>query len=619
MKNYKKYKEFNPEHTINSIRTILKDWGILLLDSVADSDGIFACRIILGNQNLDKLQIGMNGKGSTFEYALASGYAEFMEKIQNRFLCDHTHTFYGTKKFIDTLPDNSKFRKRLYEEEIVLDFRYDEREEYWSLDKVLNIFGNELMLLYHANEIKELKSMLIDIIGAEEDNILMIPCFSQKDNSEVFIPIDLILPAVGSNGMTAGNSESEALLHGFCEIFERYALKNIYYNKLTPPTIPIEEFVGTPVYEKIKYLMEEKGYEIIIKDCSLGKGLPVYGVIIIDKQNHLYNFKLGSEHVPYVAVERCLNEAYQSTNGFIGVPIDFSWANSQENTANEDTVNSNYHKILESSSGLWPLSILYSTPSYEYLGENPGFGISNDIDLQHCFDVVKKLGFNIYIRNNSITDFPAYYIIIPGMNQVLYSQQEYKNKFGKGILTYMRSYPRLMNSSSSEVKRLAQAIECRLQNGYFIDITHDYFLYNTHESILNLDINIFLCMLFYNAEDFSKSKMYLDRYIKNRASRNHYLHAFSSFIQFAHIENLSMDEVKIIMNNLYGKKITYQIISDMADSQKILEQYDFPTCFNCESCKVERNCQFFKMIRIESEVNKLAVKNAISYKQILRL
>lgn len=257
MKNYKEYKETTPENTINFIRSILNDLGLLLLDSNANRDNIFACRVILGNHNLTKLGIGMNGKGSTFEYALASGYAEFMEKIQNRFLCDYMHSYYGTKEFIKNLPSNSRYKEKLHQENVILDFRYDEREEYWPLEKVLTSFGNELMLLYHADNIEELKSILIDVIKIEENHILMIPCFSQKDNDEVFIPIDLILHAIGSNGMTAGNSEKEALLHGFCEIFERYALKNIYYGELTPPTIPIEEFSETPVYEKIKYLIEK--------------------------------------------------------------------------------------------------------------------------------------------------------------------------------------------------------------------------------------------------------------------------------------------------------------------------------------------------------------------------
>ncbi len=617
MKNYKEYKETTPENTINIIRSILNDLDLLLLDSNANRDNIFACRVILGNHNLAKLGIGMNGKGSTFEYALASGYAEFMEKIQNRFLCDYMHSYYGTKEFVNTLPSNSKYKEKLHQENIVLEFRYDEREEYWPLEKVLTSFGNELMLLYHANNIEELKSILIDVIKIEENHILMIPCFSQKDNDEVFIPIDLILHAIGSNGMTAGNSEKEALLHGFCEIFERYALKNIYYKELTPPTIPIEEFSETPVYEKIKYLIEKKGYEIIIKDCSLGKGLPVYGTIIIDKQNHSYNFKLGSDFVPYIAVDRCLNEVYQSTKGFIGLPINFACNNNKKNEISQEVIDSNYHKILESSSGIWPLSILSPIPSYEYTGENPNWGLSNEDDLKYCFNIIKQLGFNIYIRNNSITGFPTYYIIIPGMNQVLFSRKAYEEKFKYGILRYMKSYPQLVNMSPDDAKNLAKGIESRLEGGYTIDITHDYFLFNTDECILNLNINIFLCLLFYFAEDYVNAKKHIDTYIKHKSVKNQYLTAFSDYIQFAKIEKIPLNDVKFIMSQIHGKKLASEVISDLSSPQKILQYYDLPTCFKCESCKIEKHCQYFKILKIEKKINEMSIKNKISFKQIL--
>lgn len=34
----------------------------------------------------DDLDIGTNGKGGSYQYALASGYAEFMERLQNGIL-----------------------------------------------------------------------------------------------------------------------------------------------------------------------------------------------------------------------------------------------------------------------------------------------------------------------------------------------------------------------------------------------------------------------------------------------------------------------------------------------------------------------------------------------------
>lgn len=621
MKNYKKYKEINPVLTINNIRKILTDLNILLLDSIAENDGIYACRVIIGNQNLDKLEIGMNGKGSSFEYALASGYAEFMEKIQNRYLYDELRTNYGTKRFLETLPDDSAYKQKLYEEDLVLDFKYDEREEYWSLDKVLNTFGEELKLLYHADGINDLKSILIDIMRIDENNVLMIPCYSEKNNEEIFVPIDLIFYAVGSNGMAAGNSEKEALLHGFCEIFERYASNQIYHKELTPPTIPIDDFIGTPVYEKIQHLKNKRGYEIIIKDCSLGKGIPVIGVIIIDKLNHLYNFKLGSSFVPHVAVDRCLNEVYQSNKGFIGLNIDFKWTNSQNHSVDKDTVRTNFHNILETGSGIWPLSILYSTPSYEYDGENPNFGLSNENDLKYCIELVKKLGFDIFIRNNSITEFPAFYIFIPGMSQVLNSKEEYEKKYGKNILDYMRTYPHLSNFTVQEAENLAEAIEARVNQGYSFEITKDYFIFTTDEDIVRLDINIFLCMLYYYAENFTKSKEYLDKYLEDRrvTPKGYYLYAMSNYISFYLIDGIPIDEVKAIMTKIYGSSLTNEVFREMSNPQNIFQNYNFPEYTKSEDFKSQDSKNIFSLLRIENKVNELAVKSRISYKQILNL
>ncbi|MDR0754293.1 MAG: YcaO-like family protein, partial [Prevotellaceae bacterium] len=86
MKNYKKYKSLLPEQTVHNIQSILADIGILLKDRHIETNKIHSCRAIIGNHNLDKSDIGANGKGISFEYAMASGYAEFMERIQNRIL-----------------------------------------------------------------------------------------------------------------------------------------------------------------------------------------------------------------------------------------------------------------------------------------------------------------------------------------------------------------------------------------------------------------------------------------------------------------------------------------------------------------------------------------------------
>ena len=82
----KKYKAFPPETTIANIRTALHKLGLLLHESHILHRDFYSCRVILGNKDLLPLNIGTNGKGRSFEYSLASGYAEFMERLQNQLL-----------------------------------------------------------------------------------------------------------------------------------------------------------------------------------------------------------------------------------------------------------------------------------------------------------------------------------------------------------------------------------------------------------------------------------------------------------------------------------------------------------------------------------------------------
>lgn len=85
--------------------------------------------------------------------------------------------------------------------------------------------------------------------------------------------------------MAAGNTSSEGIFQALCELIERYASTTIYYNRLTPPTIPITHLEKYPKELAIIKEIENNGYKVIVKDFSCGKSLPAIGVIIIDTKN----------------------------------------------------------------------------------------------------------------------------------------------------------------------------------------------------------------------------------------------------------------------------------------------------------------------------------------------
>ncbi len=82
----------------------------------------------------------------------------------------------------------------------------------------------------------------------------------------------------GTNGMAAGNSLEEALLHGICEVIERHCLTRIESDKLATPLIDAST-VKSPIARELIGRFEVLQQKVLIKDFSLGLGLPVIGVI----------------------------------------------------------------------------------------------------------------------------------------------------------------------------------------------------------------------------------------------------------------------------------------------------------------------------------------------------
>jgi len=607
MIHYKNYKTLAPEQTIRNIRNILNDIGIIALEKHRVKHSLHSCRINIGNTELQKLNIGTNGKGNSFEFSMASGYAEMIERLQNRMLFDFRKTYFASKWFTKTLPKDSLFLKKLKEKELAVDFLYDINEEYWTGDRVIEKFGEELIKLFNFIDKKELETFF-GILQMKD--FLMVPCFSVCNDNEIMVPIELVMSSVGTTGMAAGNSYDEAILQGFCEIFERWAVSDILCNRLTPPSIPLDEFVGTFSYQMIKELTA-KGLEITVKDCSLGKGIPVIGTIIIDRKNMQYNFQLGSDFVPHIALERCLTEVYQtSSSGFQSLPFQFLYGD------DDDDIKANYDSILINGTGLWPISIFYSKPSYEFEGFNSQFGLSNSSDLKYCIDLMKTLGLNVYIRNNSILGFPTFYVFIPGLINKSMKLGNHKEKILEHeVIQGQFLCMKLGKLTRDETMVLSKSIEDLLLLNKKFSISNSC-LYNTSEDLNTLNVNLLLSMLFFRLEKYEKAKKFIDLFIESnsfeKTENKTYYRAISEYISLRYIRKMESDDINNIMCHLFGKQCSEEIKEDLSDPDKIFQYYNFPTCFNCESCKVQASCQYFEILTIEKRLNNVCYSSHVS-------
>lgn len=609
---YKEYKERMPEETIQNIRTILFNIGLLLKEEHREFNRVPSCRTTISNNRLAKLGIGTNGKGRDFSYAMASGYAEFMERIQNRILFTREFLPYASDEYTNNLNQNSLYLRKLKEIDFSKQFRFDPKEQIWSLDKVLKLWGEELKMLYNIDEDEELKAFCSQSLSIDE--VAMVPCYAVNEKKEVLIPMELMLYAVGSNGMCAGNSDIEAVLQGLCEIFERYAMYEIYHKKMTPPDISLEEFAGTPVYEKIQNIIKQTGYEIIIKDCSLGKRLPVVGVIIIDREKMVYNFKLGSDFVPYIALERCITELYQSLVGFRGVPMNFCWEKDEMGkTVSSENIEKNYEDIVATGSGFWPISIFFSEFSYNFSGFPEDMGISNELDVNLGLSLAKDEGMNIYLRNNSYLGFPTYHIIIPGMSQTIANKNRLELLSKDGIIHDLSFLMKLAEITKDEASRLIKALEHGLNVGLIDRFSYaKFYLYNTDEDLLDWDLYHLLCMLYYYIGDYGNSKLCLDEFLKDKGVDCKYYFAISDFIRLYRIDKIEESETLHVLSKLYGKSMAQEVMDDMKFPDKIFMHLSLPNCFNCENCKTNTTCGFFDILKIERRLNQAQIEAGIN-------
>lgn len=610
----KKYKNATPEETIAKIRTILSQIGILLKDQHKGHYPFYSCRISIGNTPLRDLNIGTNGKGRSFEYSMASGYAEFMERLQNQILIDKRK--FASRLFLDTLDPDSMYVKKIEAEGLVLDYVFDPEEALWETDRVIDAYKEDLMKMLCITSEEELCRFLKNNLEVEKCYVAPFYCVNKQE--VCLLPIEILIGATGSNGMAAGNTPEEALVQGFCEIFERYAAFQLYYERVVPPTIPFDYFKDTPVYEELLFLKENTPYEIIIKDCSLQKGFPVIGVLFIDPVSQTYNFKLGADFVPHIALERCLTEIHQGSETPRTLPLRLFDLDDNPTTKQlENGLDHNFQKILISHSGYWPMSIFSDEYSYPFEGFDPAWGKSEAGDLKYCIDHLQALGYTIYIRDNSILGFPAYYIVIPGFSQVVRKKELYC-LYKRSIVDMTQNIGRIDREKALKItKAIDENYELmKFYNYHYTKTT----LCNIDPDLLELDLELFAFMLFYYCREFGKAKLYIDRYLADKQpAEDAYYFAISDYVQLKHIKNYPDDQTVAILSKTYGSELAEEVAADLKDPEEIFKYHDFPTCYRCEDCRVAETCSWWSLLKLYQAIRGYEKSHPIRQNDLYKL
>ncbi|MDY6323563.1 MAG: YcaO-like family protein [Catonella sp.] len=446
------YKAKKPEETVNKLINTLHGMGVNVKEEwqAESSIGTYALRL-----NFEGTNIGTNGKGVTKNFARASAYAEFFERYQNDILGPRINFKQKFPFYIS--PDE----KLLSSEEIVSDdnsfinqYFCLRKMDKCSTKKKATAFYDVQKIDYHVYQL--------------DDQYICLPFYSVREGKIKYLPKSTYTPFYGSNGMCAGNTPEEAIVQGLSEIIERVVQKKIFMEKPCLPDVPDDYIKNFPyVYSILQKLRnyEKDGFKFYIKDCSFGGKYPVAALIVFEKNTGKFGIKLGCHPDYGVAIERTLTEATQGqdiTEYASRSKVDFT------NFHVDDW--KNIYNSYKFGMGQYPYQLFDESPTFEF---KPVMDVSNLNNKQIMKIWLKQIidsGYDIYIRDVSVLDFPSYHIIIPGLSEMIYPDD---TKFRATNTRYyisnmLRDYPEKITKQN---------------NNYFI-ATMEYFSGNAFENTM---------------------------------------------------------------------------------------------------------------------------------------
>ena len=161
----------------------------------------------------------------TMRYAMASGYAEFMERLQNGILIPRPVNALAYCGVGSKLPVAEKGERE--EKGYGLRYMYAPDEVWMNAGDVSEECKEVLASMLQIPK-EEVVPYLDEIL--EGQKTVFVPFVNTASRQPVLLPIYFVIMFTGSNGMCAGNTREEALIQGLSEIYERYAQYFIFRN-----------------------------------------------------------------------------------------------------------------------------------------------------------------------------------------------------------------------------------------------------------------------------------------------------------------------------------------------------------------------------------------------------
>lgn len=570
------YKVSEPLSTVNRIRALLGACDLFTAEICyyglpAD---VACCRVFTGDEDMLAFGVGTNGKGMTMRYALASAYGEFMERLQNGVLFPNRQL---------------KFAPGL--------FRFGPDEVSRTVPEIRDACDDVLREIFRFLPPGSAPDVLEQAVG---DGTLLCAPFADVFHGCVrVLPVELFYNLTGSNGMSSGNTPAEAIAHGICEIMERYAMREIYMRRLTPPCVPEALFEGTEILSRLRAL-QRTGYSYEIRDCSLGRGLPVIGLLLRDPAGR-FTFHLGADLRAEIALERCLTEIFQGNEQDISERFTSLTLEAPQTRAEKAEYCRKFCDVTVRGTAPWPSSLLGPAPSYPFrrLAQS---GESDEEDMRLLFDLIKDSGYQLYIRDVGYLGFPSYYVYIPRMSEIDLIYDDGKDLIATLRLAGLQKVflsPR--SSRAQERAALVRAADHVLHESISAPLLPaGLFLLNTSRRLRDMDSRLVTALFAGSCGLYGEADRCIREYLQSSDSpeKRKLLNALS-FLWSERVKKTPDDDIRRLLQCLFGEK-TADTCLRYGSGTALFDLFDWPECFDCDRCAVKSTCRYADLIRVLS-------------------
>jgi ribosomal protein S12 methylthiotransferase accessory factor len=572
---YTNHKDRSPSATIGAIRTILDELGIVTFERRwFEVDGqAFSVRL-----EADGLWKGcaVNGKGASRELALASAYAEFVERLQNGAF---------TETSFWAMPD-----------------RFAPSDACaMTVAEVCDRFPHSAGLLYTD----EAKQLLAD------RQVPCVPFYDVQSDDVAYLPLGALRATYSSTGMTAGNTPAEAIVQGIGEILERHVINQVSRDAIALPTIPLE-MVPEGFSRRVLSSLVAAGYTVHVKDATLGGRFPVIGTLVVAPERGVHHIHFGSDPVFEIALQRSLTEFFQGQEGVDARLKAFPWegevrySKSIEGWAQhleEPGAVRELRRLAFTKDGSGGLGeqVLHHRPFEPscfdaFVAERS----SNEQMLAHLLRRCEELGGRVLVRDVSFLSFPAFQVHVPRwaedcvVDQTL-AEAELETP------ELVRIACNLERASVRELRRLADALRGFMQHPALVQGPISRFapIGATDDGQLThtlADPDVLLFFLHLRLQEFRTAARHLGRHLGrlSAAGDDDSIGYFRCAAAYMHLRasSASVSICRGTLGALFGEALTEEVLADLDPTKNPFRHQNLMSCGDCRGCRCDGLCGY---------------------------